>query len=245
MWTVLTVFSYSAMMKLIVTNPQRKVLWEWISIRLSAGGRGTYLSLHEYDRFLEHRDEPLSGYSDYLKTLETGKTITQEAALIHANKIDVNTLTANDVVTFVDGVMFDPDKRVLIVVTPVSKTEEWNRFDHIVDYYETDTLDDTVKYLEAGIFPWEGYMDKKNGKRLVGKEYKNFDLFKAFAQIETDKKKLDKLASKHGFKDSDDYKDRIVPDVPDPVRDLVSYLKLFADKSIADRLRPMLVTHWS
>lgn len=215
-------------------------------------GWGVEIEKSDYSSTIneDYADKDFKDYLDYVANIEYEDEIEKirsgsEKALIRANDLDVNQVSPHDIVNIIEEEYNDNSKMAIIIV-PVSEATTWNRFDDPIDYYEAKTPNNTLRYLKGGIFPWEGsYMDKRTGKPLRGKVFENAMFLKEISSIENKSSILNEYAVKCGFNDFNDYQENVVPDVPLPVRNVISYLKPFNDDSIVKELLPMLATYWA
>lgn len=150
----------------------------------------------------------------------------------------------------------------VICIRPLAWTD-WYRFDDSIDYVEQTASPegqrDTVQVLETGIYPHISYMDDRVGERI------SFDDMHPWlwAKRELDRKiaaaafsfpddllrdleaPLDELAVLGGFSSHKDAMAHYRPHVPDEVRWLCEFSRLFTDPSICLQLRPMVYTWWA
>jgi hypothetical protein len=133
----------------------------------------------------------------------------------------------------------------VILFQPFPHTEEWSRYDDLIDYYEAgiDTLSKVQqpKSLRSGIHPYEGFLVRFRGKPLdVGpNRYKQG--------------RLDSFVFHHLLEDPstdkalvEDLKNNWRPSIPVSIHALLLYTGIVKDvASFVDELRPMIYTHWS
>lgn len=151
----------------------------------------------------------------------------------------------------------------VMLVIPCAEHESWYRFDDMIDYY-IENIDsrktrkytvDKVDVLEdGGIYPWIGnYFNYKTKEPI-----KNGGMCCAFwcaintkRDAEKSKKKNkvvppnpDDLARLIGFNDTNDALQNLRPMIPDCVKAICKYAKVFVDDNTIFDLRPMLYTYW-
>lgn len=141
------------------------------------------------------------------------------------------------------------EKNVLLI-RPLS-CKNWRRYDDPIDYVEEaekfkDDPNGTVnwyKEIPGGIFPFSGsFMNARTGERVQD----GITLYRVLTWEGWDKiYDLEDLAPKMGFEDGDDARANLVPIVPDGIRDLVKWGKLFTNDDVWKQLRPMIYTYWS
>lgn len=155
---------------------------------------------------------------------------------------------------FHDCFAYDPEfgKANVFVLTPLGMLG-WRRYDDPIDY-ATETYDENrVPYPQAnradifnrGLFPWsDSWMDAETGERLKGDD---ISLWIRSAWLEDEEKQETLrgiLAKKMGYENRTVAEGRIVPYVPEEIRDLAEYGELFTDPKYVFQLRPMLYTLW-
>lgn len=147
-----------------------------------------------------------------------------------------------------ESVKHDPEyglPRVLLVCPP-EMTENWQHYDKPIDYYE-ETLNhkqlNRFQLLPGGAYPYEGpFCDIRDGRALKD----GIELRRVMTGMYKFKPPVkDEFAKKFGFKDFKEAKKYITPTVPDSVRFLCRYLRLFKDDSTIHTLKPMIYVYWS
>lgn len=129
---------------------------------------------------------------------------------------------------------------------------EWSRYDNTLDWLEeTNEHDqkDRVRVLDSGIFPYDGHMDMRTGERIKGDVYwwRNtvWNLNdKEFEPFRNDEKLLDTLADVFGMTHKEALKN-VAPLVPEEIRLLAEFGKLFTSDDVWKQLRPMIYTWWA
>lgn len=136
----------------------------------------------------------------------------------------------------------------VLLVRPLS-CKDWQRHDDPIDWIEEtmryrdekDGLVNWYKVLTDGIFPYSGsYMNARTGDRVKnGVELHRFLSWKDWPGS------IDETAKACGFVDEEDARANLVPMVPNEIRDLCEWGKLFTDDTVWRQLRPMIYTYWS
>lgn len=133
----------------------------------------------------------------------------------------------------------------VIVFQPLWK--DWSRRDDIMDYIEANgNTKPTYKEIDHQLYPYQGWMDKRNGKTegdVDGKRIEFWQIIKAinFGFDDFDDSKLQQL----GFQNLDDAKQNLLPAVPSIIVNYCRWLRIFKDDSPLWQLRPILYTYWS
>lgn len=142
------------------------------------------------------------------------------------------------------------EKNVLLIRPLFCK--DWRRYDDPIDYVEETFRADGegqanwYREIPGGIFPYSGiFMNAKTGDTLKSGidlwRYLTWDSFKKLLTEE----QLDKVCQEFGFTDAADARLNCVPAVPECVKDLAEWGKLFKDPDTWKQLRPMIYTYWS
>jgi hypothetical protein len=134
----------------------------------------------------------------------------------------------------------------VLVVCPPEMVKSWQHYDDTIDFYE-ETINhkqhNRFQMLPNGAYPYEGsYMDARTGERVKdGIELRRImtGMIKLSAEIK------DKFSRQFGFDDFKTAKKFLVPTVPNSVRYVCEYLKLFKDPATVNSLRPMIYVYWS
>lgn len=138
----------------------------------------------------------------------------------------------------------------VLLIRPLS-CKDWMRHDNPIDYIEeTEKFRDNpdgsanhVMMVPGGIFPYNGsFMNARTGERVKdGITLYRILTWKGWDTLYN----LDSAAKDMGFNDGDDVRQNLVPVVPNEVRDLARWGKLFTNDDVWKQLRPMLYTYWS
>lgn len=140
------------------------------------------------------------------------------------------------------------EKNVLLI-RPLS-CKDWQRYDDPIDYVEEthkyadeDGVINWYRLIPGGIFPYNGtFMNARTGERVSD----GITLWRILTWDGWDKMyDLEKAAVKCGFDSAEDVRENLVPVVPEDIRDLVRWGKLFTDEDVWKQLRPMIYTYWS
>lgn len=126
-------------------------------------------------------------------------------------------------------------------VVPRFNHQDWHRYDDIIDYTEQTYVSrqhNTVKVLKNGIYPYGPlFADSRTGKIVKnGMDY---------ALVKNTVSDKDSLASRFGFESAEEADKYLRPAVPDCVKLLCEYAKIFVDPMTVHQLVPMLYTYWS
>lgn len=146
------------------------------------------------------------------------------------------------------------EPNVLLIVPPSDK-KNWFRHDDTIDWIEeTNCYSQANRYqvFNRGIYPYDGYMDRRNGKLLnfsgfislkrLSKAMKNSYSTKELVELQI---AGDRIAKFMEFKDYYDAIDNIIPCIPEEVIYFCKYLKLFNNDETIFELRPMLYVYWA
>lgn len=136
----------------------------------------------------------------------------------------------------------------VIVFTPPSMPD-WRRYDDPIDWVEeTYPLGDQeaqandARQFPHGFYPYSGsYMDTRTGEDLD----QNIMYWVRGVSANADEQELDGLAQVAGFATHREAAAYVAPIVPDDVRRLVKFLKVFNSPDGWRELRPTLYTYWS
>jgi hypothetical protein len=151
----------------------------------------------------------------------------------------------------------------VMLVVPCGEYESWYRFDDTIDYYiESIESRKSRKYCiskidileDGGIYPWIGnYFNIKTNQKVengLGPAFWRVinakrDIAKSRKKNKPNIENPDELAKLMGFDDTTDAIANLRPEVPDCVRAICKYAKVFVDDNVINHLRPMLYTYWS
>lgn len=141
------------------------------------------------------------------------------------------------------------EKNVLLIRPLFCK--DWDRRDDPIDYVEegfkfADTDTGTTNWyreIPGGIFPYSGsFMNAQTGEGLKD----GITLWRCLTWKGWDTMyDVDEVSKKFGFADAEDARQNLVPTVPECVKDLVKWGKLFTNDDVWKQLRPMIYTYWS
>lgn len=135
----------------------------------------------------------------------------------------------------------------VLCIRPLS-ARDWYRNDDIIDYTEADFAKDwagDVRVLDTGIYPYTpDFMDAVTGEHIKWDDLQLWTLAKN-DESERPVERMDELAQLAGYKDHNEALSRVVPNIPDTVRDMCIFGKLFTDDRYINDLRPMIYTYWS
>lgn len=129
--------------------------------------------------------------------------------------------------------------------------EDWRRYDDPLDYIEETFKSDDgqinwYREIPGGIFPYSGsFMNAKTGDYLKnGIDLWRYLTWDSFKNILTEDQ-FDKVSQEFGFNDTADARINLKPIVPECVKDLCEWGKLFKDPGAWKQLRPLIYTYWS
>jgi hypothetical protein len=136
--------------------------------------------------------------------------------------------------------------------------DSWTRTDDSIDYtWETAEhpgTEDRVQVLAAGIFPFNGlYMDAETGEDLPHDVVQWVRLRNGLVRSgqlspgdRVTAARLDEIAVQlTRYRTWGEAQDKIVPRVPEEIRDVSEYLNLFPGPDVWKQLRPVLYTYWA
>lgn len=122
-----------------------------------------------------------------------------------------------------------------------------NRYDDSIDYHEENALaeankdysyKDKVLLLNSGIYPFLSYMDSRTGKKLDDFSFHAKRLINSGQLVDDETLKV------LGFKDTEECKKYMHPEIPGSLVCCLEYLKIFKDRNTIFQLRPMIFTFW-
>jgi hypothetical protein len=138
----------------------------------------------------------------------------------------------------------------VLCIIPSVMQKQWVRYDDAIDYVEenerwrADVDVNHVKVIQGGFHPWNGlYIDSRTGE-WAGKDSLGAAFFRS-TNDKTDQKTLNFLAKNCGFKSAAEAKKYMVPLVPQSVRCLCEYTKIFTAPKVVFQLKPILYVYWS
>jgi hypothetical protein len=142
----------------------------------------------------------------------------------------------------------------VLVIRPFVCTD-WSRTDDMIDYSaERLSHPDAENWwapVRGGIHPFEGlFMDAETGESLPHAVVQWVRLVNGLTErgVSDEEARLGLAAAVRAwtpYRSQAEAKARIVPRVPEEVRDLAEYLDLFTDAAVWRQLRPVLYTYWS
>lgn len=143
----------------------------------------------------------------------------------------------------------------LLIITPISLLPTWTRYDDIFDYLESNDMLPHLKKLNNGIFPYNSIWQDSNGNQYTGRNHSIANEFyfvdNMFKYPEFNKNELKNISiarfifAQHlGFDSIESAYNGIVPMIPDEIREMCKYTKLFKNNDTINLLRPMIYTYW-
>jgi len=130
--------------------------------------------------------------------------------------------------------------------------KEWYRHDNCLDYYETPSMNEKVKFIRdqanqsCCVYPYYGFVNRKTGERFKVEQSDRWSLTEWYLKMGKDQrlKFEQKVFKKKGVSFIEWQRD-IVPQIPLLLRCFLKIAKPFKDDIIMYRLRPMISTYWS
>ena len=147
----------------------------------------------------------------------------------------------------------------VLAIQPVTAAK-WSRHDDTIDYTEEVWLRDRdceprVEVVAGGLWPHLGYMDKRTGKLLDDRSIIPWVRFRNRKRgggkygPEEDTERVahveDELARMAGLADNQDALENVIPMVPQEIRDIIQFSKVFTSEDIWTQLRPILYVYWA
>lgn len=148
-----------------------------------------------------------------------------------------------------------------VIMSTFSTAREWKRSDDDIDFYEYDYDHDTevdsdgyyapsIKYLNRGLFPYDGnFINLRTGRKVSSRNYYTIkDYIKIgeeFGYNDKLKESLGNLLRDAEVESTDDFVNIVRPSAPIQAVDLAEYLGVFKSRDAARKLRPAIVTFWS
>lgn len=141
----------------------------------------------------------------------------------------------------------------VLMLTPIMELKEWQRSDDTIDYYEDhlnnpDVGSPSLKLIEGGIYPYSGagYVNARTGEKV---NWGGLDVLK-FVKKEYEAGKIAKgeyqsFIENIGFESEADMDKNLCPKVPEPIKLLIEWGKLFTSPETIYQLRPYLYTYWN
>jgi len=197
--------------------------------------------------------------SDYVKFVETEQKNAPEGDVVKLMLGDLTGLktktdsgrerTADDLVLLDRA----SNGNWMLLIAPASVADEWSRYDDALVYAElqqqylknpeTDPMATTVEKLSFAQFPFNGiYMNSDTGEVLRGydKDYMDY-----FVQNKSSLKPgaEESICKQYGFTSFKDLK-KVVPYVPEKVKNVAEWLGIFHETDSWKLLRPMIITGW-
>lgn len=149
------------------------------------------------------------------------------------------------------------DGQEVIVLIPALTVDDWVQNESALDYAEVDYacqndaslpfMQNSVKILEAGQFPFEGmWMDATTGESV-----RRYDpaIFKYMQTHDSEGNPVTNIEKSRLFSPEGasfrEARKNIVPEVPHSIRDIAEWLQIFKQPADWKLLRPMILTEWS
>lgn len=139
----------------------------------------------------------------------------------------------------------------MLVLRPVTK-DDWYRFDDDIDHmtetypWREDSQTNRVQVFEHPPFPFNGfYMDKRDGRKLPDAVFPWWQLQNGTRNREFREQAADLFAREMGFAGHAEAVENVAPQVPEEIRDLAEFGRLFTGPDVWLQLRPLLYTWWA
>jgi hypothetical protein len=139
----------------------------------------------------------------------------------------------------------------VLALRPVTK-DDWARSDDDLDYMEETypwserSQQNRVQVYEHGPFPFNGsYMDKRDGRRLSDVVFPWWQMQNGTRDREFREQAADLFAVQMGFTGHAEAAENVVPEVPEEIRDLAEFGRLFTHAGVWRQLRPLIYVYWS
>lgn len=197
---------------------------------------------------------------DYIKFLErhSDHDALLERSIIRALKVADRHLR--------DAVLYDPENGLgnILIVCPVSMAQRWVRNDDDLDGTEytynyarkehteihfpvpRESLSPELTLLDPGPYPYKGYMDRVTGEPCHPQTWAWKGLQRdREGDEESVQEAREEMSRFIGYGSFVEAADRVVPEVPSPVRFLAQWGSLFTDPGGWRDLRPVLYTYFS
>lgn len=209
--------------------------------------------------FFEEQREELS-IDDYISFLEghPDRDASLERSVIKALKADDRNLR--------NAMLYDPDNGIgnIMLLCPVSMSQWWVRDDDDIDRIEytynyarrehaeihisipQESLDPELTLLDPGPHPYKGYMDRVTGEPCSPQTWAWKGLQRdRDSDEESIRQAREEMSQLIGYGSFAEASDRVVPEVPPPVRFLAQWMSLFTGPDVWKDLRPVLYTYFS
>lgn len=202
--------------------------------------------LTKYKKFLDKKYEKLNkdGYKEF----------SIDSAMWDAEKAEKTLFS--DLVTKIES----RSNQSIILVTPYSNVKDWHRHDDDMDYNEEvysyaekqeefNTIA-KVKFLPSAPYPYEGWINKETHEQLTHKKLAGYRTLKDMVKLTEARgeplpeKYLREQLEELNLNSLEELSTKIVPNIPNEVRDAVEWGNLFRNENEIYDYRPMVVTYW-
>lgn len=146
-----------------------------------------------------------------------------------------------------------------LVIIPPGMSDSWSRYGDTLDHVEAQLNGDDgmplVRKIDTPLYPFYGWMNSRTGEPLSQEDKTKWDTAETLLQA-LDSPKLDDETKerlrllipvhleKWGFSSIEEYKETIVPSIPESVKEVSRWLEIFTSEDGWKDLRPMLYTYW-
>lgn len=155
-----------------------------------------------------------------------------------------------------ESVTYSPEYGMpeVLVIRPFTQ-REWSRFDDAIDFAAESVdhpgAENRCQPVRGGIFPHTGlFMDAETGENLPHGVIEWVRVRNAIADQGRDPDEMDQALMKLAaqltpYATRAEADARIVPRVPEEIRDVAAFLRLFTGDTVWRQLRPLLYTYWA
>lgn len=146
-----------------------------------------------------------------------------------------------------------------LVIIPPGMASSWSRYGDTLDHVEAQLNGDDgmplVRKIDTPLYPFYGWMNSRTGEPISADDKSKRETAETILQAlesprikDEDKEQLRLLLPAHlekwGFSSLEEYKDTIVPSIPESVKALSKWAGIFTSENGWKDLRPMLYTYW-
>lgn len=133
----------------------------------------------------------------------------------------------------------------VMCIVPPCYSKAHNRYADDIDYYEERIKNPKeINYfnvLKHGIYPYEGfYFDKNTGKDIHA-DIRGYFFIKESGRLE----RAEELAKSYGFDSAEHLEASVKPVIPDPIKAICKFAKIFKDDKTIFDLIPILYVYWA
>jgi len=133
----------------------------------------------------------------------------------------------------------------VMCVVPPCFCEAHNRYADDIDFYEERIKNPKeINYynvLKHGIYPYEGYYFDKNTGKDLHHDIRGYFFIKESGRLD----RAEILAKSFGFDSGNHLEESVKPVIPDPIKAICKFAKIFKDEKTILDLTPILYVYWS